>query len=69
MVSNSLQPYVAHQAPICPGDSPGKNTRVGYHALLQEIFPTQDWTRISFVSCTVGGVFTAKLLGKPPQMA
>ena len=23
------------------GDSPGKNTRVGYHALLQEIFPTQ----------------------------
>ena len=23
------------------GDSPGENTRVGYHALLQEIFPTQ----------------------------
>ena len=23
------------------GDSPGKNTRVGCHALLQEIFPTQ----------------------------
>ena len=23
------------------GDSPGKNTRVGYHALLQGIFPTQ----------------------------
>ena len=23
------------------GDSPGKNTRVGCHALLQRIFPTQ----------------------------
>ena len=23
------------------GDSPGKNTRVGCHAFLQEIFPTQ----------------------------
>ena len=25
------------------GDSPGKNSRVGCHALLQEIFPTQGW--------------------------
>ena len=31
---------VAHQAP-CPWDSPGKNTRVGCHALFQGIFPTQ----------------------------
>jgi len=23
------------------GDSPGKNTGMGYHALLQRIFPTQ----------------------------
>ena len=28
------------------GDSPGKNTGVGYHALLQEIFPTQ-WSNPS----------------------
>ena len=26
---------------LCPWDSPGKNTRVGSHALLQGIFPTQ----------------------------
>ena len=26
---------------LCPWDSPGKNTRVGCHALLQEIFLTQ----------------------------
>ena len=25
------------------GDSPGKNTGAGYHALFQGIFPTQDW--------------------------
>ena len=25
------------------GDSPDKNTRVGYHDLLQGIFPTQGW--------------------------
>ena len=31
---------VAHQA-ICPWNSPGKNTGVGCHALLQGIFPTQ----------------------------
>ena len=32
---------VAHQAPLCPWDSPGKNTGVGCHFLLQGIFPTQ----------------------------
>ena len=26
---------------LCPWDSPGKNTGVGNHSLLQEIFPTQ----------------------------
>ena len=26
---------------LCPWDSPGKNTEIGYHALLQGIFPTQ----------------------------
>ena len=26
---------------LCPWDSPGKNTRVGCHFLLQKIFPTQ----------------------------
>ena len=26
----------------CPWDSPGKNTGVGCHALLQEIFQTQE---------------------------
>ena len=28
---------------LCPWDSPGKNTGVGYHSLLQGIFLTQEW--------------------------
>ena len=32
---------LAHQAPLCPGDPPGKNTGVGHHSLLQGIFLTQ----------------------------
>ena len=32
---------VACQAPLCPWDSPGKNTGVGCCALLQRIVPTQ----------------------------
>ena len=37
------------------GDSPGKNTGVGCHALLQGIFPTQGSNQ---VSCTASGFFT-----------
>ena len=42
VVSNSLQPYGLQPARLlCPWDSPGKNTRVGWHFLLQGIFPMQ----------------------------
>ena len=33
---------VAHRLLLCPWDSPGKNTRVGYHALRQGIFLKQE---------------------------
>ena len=39
------------------GDSPGKNTAVGCHFLLQGIFPTQGPKRIS---CTAGRFFTTE---------
>ena len=32
---------VAHQATLCPWDSPGKNAGMGCHAPLQGIFPSQ----------------------------
>ena len=39
-MSNSLWPYVLQPARfLCPWDSPGKNTGVCYHFLLQGIFP------------------------------
>ena len=39
-----LWPYEPQPARLsCPRDSPGKNTRVGYHALLKGIFLTQGW--------------------------
>ena len=42
VVSDSLQPHGPEPARLlCPRNSPGKNTGVGYHSLLQGIFPTQ----------------------------
>ena len=42
VVPDSLWPRGVQPARLlCPWDSPGKNTGVGCHALLQGIFPTQ----------------------------
>ena len=42
VVSDSLRRYgLVSTSLLCPWDSPGKNTGVGCHALLQGIFPTQ----------------------------
>ena len=41
---DSLHPYGLQPARLlCPWWSPGKNTGVGCHVLLQGIFPTQGW--------------------------
>ena len=38
----TLRPHGLEPARLlCPWDSPGKNTGVGFHSFLQEIFPTQ----------------------------
>ena len=43
VVSDSVQSYGLQPARLlCPRNSPGKNTGVGCHALLQGIFPTQE---------------------------
>ena len=42
VMSDSLRPQgLQHIRLLCPWDSPGKNTGLGCHALLQGIFPTQ----------------------------
>ena len=44
-MSNSLRPYRLQPARLlCSWNSPGKNTRMGCHFLLQGIFPTQGLT-------------------------
>ena len=51
-VSNSLQPSGLWPARLlCPWNSPGKNTRVGSHPLLQGIFSTSNQTWVSGVAC------------------
>ena len=43
VVSSSLQPHGVYSPTrlLCLRNSPGKNTEVGSHSLLQEVFPTQ----------------------------
>ena len=41
IMSSSFQPHGLQPTSLCPWNSPGKNTRVGGHSLLQRIFPTQ----------------------------
>ena len=48
-MSDFLWPY-GHARLLCPWDSPGKNTGVGCHALLQGIFPIQQ-SNPGFLHC------------------
>ena len=43
---------------LCPLHSPGKNTGLGCHTLLQGIFPTQDWPSSLMSPALAGGFFT-----------
>ena len=58
VLSDSLQPHGPYPARLlCPWDSSGKNTRVGCHALLQEIFPIQGLNPGSLSSPALAGRF------------
>jgi len=43
----------------------GKNTGVGFHFLLQEIFPTQGWNLMELVSPEMARRFFTSHLGSP----
>ena len=47
----TLSPQMQSSRLLCPWGSPGKNTGVDCHTLLQGIFPTQGSNGISCVSC------------------
>ena len=48
-----VTPQTGAPRPLCPWDSPGKNTGVSCHALLKRIFPTQGWNPwpLTFLRC------------------
>ena len=55
---------------LYPWDSPGKNTGVGSHSLLQGSSWPRNGIHVSCISCTAGGIFfflflTAEPPGKP----
>ena len=55
---DSLQPHgLCPKRLMCPWNSPGKNTEVGRHSLLQGIFLTQE---SNLVPCIPGRFFTTK---------
>ena len=53
---SSLHPHGLQPSHLfCPWNSPGKNTGVGSHSLLQGSSQSRDWT---WVSCVADGFFT-----------
>ena len=67
VISNSATPWMLLLRFLCPLNSTGKNTGVGYHTLLQRIFPIQGWTLHFLVSCNGRWVLYLPLVppGKP----
>jgi len=51
---------------LCPWDSPGKNTGVGCHSLLQGLFLSQDRTCVSYVPALAGELFTTRAIWEAP---
>ena len=62
-----VRPFVTPGLPgsSVHGISPGKNTGVGCHFLLQGIFPTQGWN-LCLLHCRWIDSLPAELSGKPP---
>ena len=59
VMSDSVRPHGLQSARLlCPWDSPGKNTGVGCHALLQRIFLTQGSNPSLMSPALAGGFFT-----------
>ena len=56
-------------ASSCLWDSPGKNTRVGCHVLLQGNFQTQGWDLHLLQVLYACGFFTAEPQGRPPHQS
>ena len=69
VLSDSLRPHGLESTRLlCPWDSPSKNTRVGCHALLQGIFPTQvSNPRFLHLPCITGRFLTHRAIWEAPS--
>ena len=66
VMCNSLRPHGLWPTRLlCPWNSLSKNTGVGCHALLQEIFQSRDQTHVSCISCATDRFFTSEPPEKP----
>ena len=63
-VWHSATPWTKPSRLLCPWNSPGKNTEVGSHSLLQGIFPTQG---ANPGLLTAGRFFTVKATREAPH--
>ena len=61
MSDSFATPWAAAHRLLCPWEFPGKNTRVGYHFLVQGIFLTQGW-KLHFLNWQVDS-FSLRYLG------
>ena len=69
-MSNSLRTYELQPVRLpSPWDSPGKNTGVGCHALLQGIFPTQGSNPCLMSPTLIGKFFTTSTTWEAPHSA
>ena len=68
VVSDSLQPHRLQPARfLSPWDSPGKNTGVGFHALLQGLFLTQGSNPHHLCLLRCRQILYPEPPGKPPE--
>ena len=68
VVPDSLQPQgLQPTSLLCPWESPGKNTGVGCHLLLQGVFLTQGSNPSLLSPVLAGSFFTSEPPGKPRQ--
>ena len=65
VMSDSFWPYRWQSIRLlCPWDSPGKNTGIGCHFLLQGFFLTQGSNQCLHICCIEGRFFTTEPPGK-----
>ena len=70
VVSDSVQPHGLQPTRLlCPWDSPGKNTGVGCHALLQGIFPPGDQPPFLMSPALAAAFFTTSATWEAQHLA